>query len=79
MDIQNLKNEYTKEAIIKAFACLDAQILLNLYAIENLAFGRIKTNDKVPMQRYVEDIGLQQIARLIDFNCLDGHVIEKGI
>lgn len=60
------QKEYTKEEIIKAFANLNAHIVLKLYQKENVLFGRIKPDEKPPLQKYIEDLDLQNIVSCED-------------
>lgn len=60
------KQQYTKEEIIKAFANLNAHIVLKLYQKENVLFGRIKPDEKPPLQKYIEDLDLQNIVSCED-------------
>lgn len=65
------QQQYTKENILKAFASLDAHILLKLYQKENILFGRIKPNEIPPLERYIEELGLQGIANLLDLQIFE--------
>ncbi len=72
------QKEYTKEDIIKAFLSIEANTLLNLYTNENVVFERIKPNDKVPLEQYLEDLGFCNIENFLGDLFLDGHNVENG-
>lgn len=76
--MQELELDVLMGIIHKAFACIDAQILMNLYATENVVFGRINVNEPIPFERYIQDLKLQCFAPYLNQGQLDGHSIEKG-
>jgi len=78
MKTQKTKKEYTKEDVMKAFLSMEANILLNKYTNENVLFGRIKANDRVPIKQYLEDIGFCNIDQFLDDLFLDGRNVENG-
>lgn len=78
METQQIEKEYTEEDIIKAFLSIDANILINLYTNENVLFGKIKPNDKVPIKQYLEYLGFRNIDKFLDDLFLNGHHIENG-
>ncbi len=78
MEIQTTQNEYTKEKIIKAFLEIEANILINSYTNENVLFGRININDKIPIKQYLEEIGFRNIDKFLDDLFLNGHNVENG-
>lgn len=67
-----------REKIIGAFNYLNAHTLMNLYAAENVVFGYIHANEAIPITKYFDDLGLQQIESFFKINYLDGRVIENG-
>lgn len=76
--MNNLTCEEQKKAILKAFLNIDANILINLYTNENVIFGRIKSNDKVPIDQYLKDLGFCNMDEFICDLFLNGHNIENG-
>lgn len=78
MSPEKTEKEYTKEDIVKAFLSINANILINLYTNENVLFGRINPNDKVPVKLYLEDLGFHNIDKFLDSLFSDGHNIENG-
>lgn len=72
------QKEYTEEDAIKAFICIEANILINAYTNENALFGRIKANDQVPVKRYLEEMGFRNIEKYLDDLFLNGRNIENG-
>lgn len=72
------QEQQMQETMIKALCCLDAHILMNLYATENVVFGHIKANEQIPFDKYIDDLGIQSFSRYLDIKHLDGHAIENG-
>ena len=72
------EKEYTHEDIIRALACVDAVILFNLYTNENIIFKRIKPAEPIPFNNYIEDLGLQSLARYLDVNHIDGEYMKNS-
>lgn len=62
--------------IIKAFTGIFETTLFNLYTCENIIFNRLKPADKVPYEKYIEDLDIPKLANSsYDF---DGNYIENG-
>ncbi len=78
MEAPTTQKEYTKEDVIKAFLEIEANILINSYTNENVLFGRINANDKIPIKQYLEEIGFRNIDKFLDDLFLNGHNIENG-
>mgnify|MGYP001048027064 CR=1 FL=1 len=78
MEIPTSTKQYTNEDIIRALACIGAVILFNLYTNENIIFKRIKPTEPIPFKRYIEELGLQNFARFLDINHIDGHYIDNS-
>lgn len=53
-----MKNENHDVADIMNFLCFN--VLLNSYALENVALGKLKPADKLPFDKFVEDLNLQE-------------------
>ncbi len=70
--------EYTTEDIIKAFLSIEANTLINSYTNENVVFGRINSNDKIPIKQYLEELGFRNIDKFSDGLFLDGRNVENG-
>ncbi len=70
--------EYLKDDVIKAFLSIQANILINSYTNENVVFGHIKPNDKVPIRQYLDELGFCNIEKFLGDLFLDGRNIEKG-
>lgn len=67
----------TEEEILasEALARECAKSMVNLYACENVCFGKITQNEKVPIYRYIEELELLPFYDSEDF---DGRDIEGG-
>lgn len=67
------------EAVKKALLLLDATIMLNNYAEENVIFGQIAHGERAPIERYLSDLGLERAAPLLQFEQLEGRMIKHGV
>ena len=62
--------------IIRAFASIYETTLFNLYTCENILFKRLNPADKIPFEKYIEDLDIRKLANSsFDF---DGDYIENG-
>ena len=78
MNSQTNQKRYTEEEVIGAILSFNANILMNAYTNENVIFGRINANDKIPIKQYLVDIGFRNIDRFFDKLFLNGHNIKDG-
>lgn len=78
MEIPTTPKEYSEEDILRALACVDAVILFNLYTNENIIFKRLKPSEPIPFTKYIDELGLQSLARFLDSNLIDGEYINKS-
>ena len=69
-----MQNDF--QNIIRAFADVYETTLFNLYTCENILFKRLNPTDKIPYEKYIEDLDLHKLAHYSpDF---DGDYIENG-
>ncbi len=64
---------------IRAYLLFSATVLLDLYTEENVIFGRIENGEKVPFERYLSDLGLQNLFPFLHCEETQNRVIDKGI
>ncbi len=76
-DMPNV-DQYSEEAIMRAMACLDAVILFNMYTNENIIFKRLQPKQPIPFEKYIDELGLQRLARYLDKNYIDGEFIQQS-
>ena len=52
-------NELTAlQSVVNLFRAIDVSSIFNSYAIENVIFGDLKQGDKIPFEKFVEDLEL---------------------
>lgn len=69
-------NIYDSEETVDRLTELSVKSVVNLYACENVCFGKIGQNEKVPLPRYLDELGL---SRFYGFEDFDGSDIEGGL
>ena len=42
--------------VVELFRAIDVNSLMNAYAIENVVFGKLKQGDKIPFEKFIEDL-----------------------
>lgn len=70
--------ESDTERIQLAWQKLEAIILLDLCAEENIVFGRIGRGEKIPFESYVPAMGLDGVAPYVRLEELKARYIDKG-
>lgn len=76
-DIPDIE-QHSEEDIMRALACLDAVILFNLYTNENIIFKKLKPTEPIPFQKYIDELGIQSLARFLDSGHIDGDFINNS-
>ncbi|MCH5165078.1 MAG: hypothetical protein J1G01_01595 [Clostridiales bacterium] len=66
------------EKLLKGLCCMQANILMNSYAAENVVFNKIQPTAPLPFDSYIEDLELQLTARFFNINQMDGTLIDNG-
>ena len=46
------------QRVVDIFRAIDVNATMNAYAIENVIFGDLKPGDKIPFDKFVEELGL---------------------
>ena len=54
------KSQLEMSEFINAFFRIELNALMNNYAVENVSFGEIKPNEKIPFDKYISDLELPQ-------------------
>lgn len=78
-----MREELSEEELIKlrrivlTFRAIDVNSIMNAYAIENVVFGELKPNDKIPFERFVEDLDLKNLQPYAVRDCIEGVAITK--
>lgn len=78
METQQTK-ELKTEKYVHAMQNIVAQVLINGYTAENMLFGNIREGDEIPVERYVNELGLRNMRRFLDVERMDGSVIANGV
>lgn len=47
------------QRVVEAFRAIDINSLMNAYTIENVIFGELRPGDKIPFEKFIEDLQLQ--------------------
>lgn len=65
------------EDIREATYVMMANIYLNIYTLENIVAGRISPQEKIPLELYLEDLGLNEYKEAIRYN-IAGVIIDDN-
>ncbi len=63
--------------IAKAFLAIDLSAIFNAYAIENVTFGDLKPKDKIPFDKFIDDLKLNAGKVYYFRDCIEGIAIAK--
>ena len=63
--------------LLKTFLAIDMSALFNAYAIENVVFGELKTGEKIPFEKFIEDLGLTAGQVYCVRDCIAGVAIAE--
>ena len=84
MDIRKEVEEFEKLEGTDIMNAMVVNVLMNNYTLENVVFGKLKPNDEIPFNRYVEELDLQKFnphscGDMIEGNYItrDGRVAKK--
>ena len=84
-DIRKSIKEFEKSQGTDVMNAMVVNVLMNNYTLENVSFGKLKPNDEIPFNRYVEDLDLQKFKPdscrdMIEGNYItrDGRVADKA-
>lgn len=66
------------ENTVAVFRALEINAIFNAYAIENVVFGNLRPNDKIPFDTFVEDLGLHTWQPYSVRDCIEGIAIAEN-
>ena len=77
MDIRKEVEEFEKLEGTDMMNAMVVSVLMNNYTLENVAFGKLKPNDEIPFDRYVEEVNLQKFKPHLFRDSIDGNYITR--
>ena len=77
MDIRKRLKEFERMQGTDDMNAMVVRVLINKYTLENVVFGDLKPNDKIPFDRFVEDLNLQQQKPYLFRERIAGNFITK--
>ena len=85
MDIRKEVEEFEKLQGTETMNAMVVNVLIKNYTLENIAFGELRPNDKIPFDRYVEELELQKFnpysfrdIKEGSYITMDGRVANRG-
>lgn len=69
------QKEFTK--LLNAYLVINMNALFNAYAIENVIFGDLRQGDKIPFEKFIDDLGMDARVFSIREN-IEGVAIAAG-
>lgn len=78
MKKQKLNDNINEEQLTNTVNCIYANILINLFVKEDIIFGQLDPNTKIPVQQYLEKIKLPNLTNFVDDNFLNSSFIQNG-
>ena len=77
MDIRKSVEEFEKLQGTDIMNAMVVNVLMNNYTLENVAFGKLKPNDEIPFNRYVEELSLQKFKPNSCRDMIEGNYITR--
>ena len=77
MDIRKSVDEFEKLEGTDMMNAMVVNVLMNNYTLENVAFGKLKPNDEIPFDRYVEEVNLQKFKPHLFRDSIEGNYITR--
>ena len=77
MDIRKEVEEFEKLQGTDIMNAMVVNVLMNNYTLENVAFGKLKPNDEIPFDRYVEEVNLQKFKPHLFRDSIEGNYITR--
>ena len=77
MDIRKRVEEFENLEGTDIMNAMVVNVLMNNYTLENVAFGKLKTNDEIPFNRYVEELDLQRFKPNSCRDMIEGNYITR--
>ena len=78
MDIRKSIEEFEKLEGTDIMNAMVVNVLMNNYTLENVAFGKLKPNDEIPFDRYVEELDLYKFKPHSCWDMMEGNYITRG-
>ena len=77
MDIRKSIEEFEKLEGTDIMNAMVVNVLMNNYTLENVAFGKLKPNDEIPFDRYVEELDLYKFKPHSCWDMVEGNYITR--
>ena len=77
MDIRKEVEEFEKLEGTDVMNAMVVNVLMNNYTLENVTFGKLKPNDEIPFDKYVEDLDLQRFKPDSCRDMIEGNYITR--
>ena len=77
MDIRKSVDEFEKLEGTDMMNAMVVNVLINNYTLENVAFGKLKPNDEIPFNRFVEELSLQKFKPNSCMDMVEGNYITR--
>ena len=77
MDIRKEVEEFEKLEGKDIKNAMVVNVLMNNYILENVAFGKLKPNDEIPFDRYVEELNLHKFNPHSCRDMIEGNYITR--
>lgn len=78
MEKQILDENITEEQIKNTIICIHANILINLFVKEDIIFGQLDPNKKIPINDYIRKINFPNNPYFANEKFLNSSLIENG-
>ena len=76
-DIRKSIKEFEKSQGTDVMNAMVVNVLINNYTLENVAFGKLKPNDEIPFDKYVEELNLQKFKPDLCRDMIEGNYITR--
>ena len=77
MDIRKSIEEFEKLEGTDIMNAMVVNVLMNNYTLENVAFGKLKSNNEIPFDRYVEELDLYKFKPHSCWDMVEGNYITR--
>ena len=77
MDIRKSVDEFEKLEGMDIMNAMVVNVLMNNYTLEQVSFGKLKPNDEIPFDKYIEDLDLQKFNPHSCWDMVEGNYITR--
>ena len=77
MDVRKSVDEFEKLEGTDMMNAMVVNVLMNNYTLENVAFGKLKPNDEMPFDRYVEELNIKRFKPNSCVDMIEGNYITR--